>query len=79
VALELVLELKSSSGAFIELDAGISRYSQGLPIRREGVVCNRVMEEMVDFRGGHDVYFLDRRSSLLSSIEVARTGLWRML
>ena len=54
VALELILERELGAAPLVELDVVVARDDQRLPVGREGVVGDRVVEEKVDFRSGHD-------------------------
>ena len=51
---QFILELESTSSSSIELDAGVPRHSKGLLVGRERMVCDWVVEEMVDLRRRHD-------------------------
>jgi len=55
MALQLVLELESTASTSIKLNARVSCNGQCLPIGREGVVSNRVVEEMVNLWSCHVV------------------------
>lgn len=63
MTLQLVLELKATTSAAIELDTGVSCDSQSLAVGRERVVGDWVVEKLVNLWGRH---VDDRRSSLLS-------------
>ena len=66
--LELVLELKGVANPAIQLDRRVPSDGEGLPISREGVVRNGIVEEVMNFWlwhcGGGGV--CDRSGSLLS-------------
>ena len=53
MALELVLELESSASSSVELNAGVARNSQHLLVCGERVVCDRVVEKVVNFWCSH--------------------------
>lgn len=48
VALQLILELKSVSHSAVQLDIRVSGHSQSAMVSRERVVCNGVMEQVVN-------------------------------
>jgi hypothetical protein len=51
---KLVLQCKAVSGAIVKLDAGVTSDSKQVPIGAEGVVGDGLMEQQIDFGGGHD-------------------------
>ena len=65
MALQLIFELERVRNPSIELDRGVSSNGEELPVGGEGMVRNRVVEEMVYFWSGH-YGGSDRSSSLLS-------------
>lgn len=59
VTLKLILKLESSASSSIEFNAGVSSNRQCLLICGEGMVCDRVVKEVVDFWSSHsDELFL---------------------
>jgi hypothetical protein len=68
MAFQLVLELECVSGSSVQLDTTISCDRQRLSVSRKGMICDWMMEQMVNFRGRHSRTLLlcDRSSSLLS-------------
>ena len=50
---QLILKLESAARFRVQVDVVLASYSQRLTVGREGVVRNWVMEEVVNFRGGH--------------------------
>lgn len=52
--LQLIFERESIPGASIKLDVGVSCNGQGLPVRGERVVCDGVVEELMNFWSRHD-------------------------
>jgi hypothetical protein len=75
VPLQLILELESTASTSIKFNARVSCNGQCLPVGREGVVGDRVVEEMVDFRSCHILGFwliggaLDYQYSLENLLE----------
>jgi hypothetical protein len=53
MSLELILKCEVASGPSVELDVDISRNCKCLPVGGEGMVGDRVVEEVVNFRTGH--------------------------
>ena len=53
MALQLILEDKFGSGFLVELDIIVSCDSKGLAIGREGMIGDRVVKEMMNFRARH--------------------------
>mgnify|MGYP003636764515 FL=1 len=72
VTLQLIFQLESIPCSSVELDTCVSCHGQGLLICGEGVVGDWVMEQGVNFWSSHieDVGVIDRRSSLLSILEL---------
>jgi hypothetical protein len=69
MSLQFILQLESTTCASIKLHAGISCHGQCLLVSREGMVGDRVVEEMVNLWGCHIFgFWIDRRSSLLSML-----------
>jgi hypothetical protein len=59
MALELILQLESSASSPIELNTGVSSNGQCLLVCGEGMVCDRVVKEVVDIWSCHfDELFL---------------------
>ncbi len=58
VAFKLILELEAIAGSSIKLNTSVSCYSQCLPIGRERMVSDRVVEEMVNFWSCHGEGFV---------------------
>lgn len=54
MALELVLEYKLGAGLLVQFDIVVSCNRKGLAVGGEGMIGNRVVEKMVDFRTRHD-------------------------
>ena len=53
VPFQLVLELEGIAHLPVELDGRVPSYGKGLVVRRERVVGNGVVEQVVDFGGSH--------------------------
>lgn len=53
MALEFILEDKFGSGFLVELDIVVSCNSKGLAIGGEGMVGNRVVKKVMNFRTRH--------------------------
>lgn len=53
VARQFILELEAAARLRVQVDVVLTSYGQCLTVGREGMVCNRVVEEVVDFWGGH--------------------------
>jgi hypothetical protein len=53
MTLQFILELESIACSSVELNAGILGNRKGLPVGREGMISDGVVEEVVDFWGGH--------------------------
>ena len=69
MTLELILQFEAVARPAVELDDVVSGHSEGLPVCGERVICDWVVEEVMNFRSGHLVAErYDRRSSLLSSM-----------
>lgn len=50
---QFILKLEATARLRIQVDIVLPSYSQRLTVGREGVVRNWVVEEVVDFWGGH--------------------------
>lgn len=53
VTSQLILERVLVSGALVQIDYVLAGYGEGLTVGGEGMVRNRVVEEMVDFWRSH--------------------------
>ena len=58
VPLQLVLDLEDIAYSAVEVDGGLARNSYQLTVRREGMVRNWVVEEVVDFWSCHGEMWL---------------------
>jgi hypothetical protein len=66
MALQLVNELESIARSSVQLDGGVSGYSQRLVIGRKRMVGDWAVEQVVNLGVGHgDAYEGNRRISLL--------------
>jgi hypothetical protein len=53
MAFKFVLEGKGVGGALVELDVVVSSNRQRLPVCREGMIGDWVMEQLVNLGGSH--------------------------
>lgn len=50
---EFILQFVSAAALLEQVDAVVASYGEGLAVGGEGMVCDGVVEEMVDFRASH--------------------------
>ena len=62
---ELILKGVLVAPALVYVDNVLTSYSERLAVGGEGMVCDRVMEEVVDFWGSHCIEYLAIGDSLL--------------
>ena len=66
MAFQFVFQCKFGTRPIVEFDIVVSSDCEGLLVGGEGMVCNGVVEEVMDFWTRHRERGGDRRSSLLS-------------
>lgn len=54
VALQFILELEGIANSAVQVNRGVARNGQCLAIRRERVIRDRVVEQVMDFWSCHD-------------------------
>lgn len=68
---KLLFELEGVAHMTVQLDLGIAGHGEEGPVRTERVVCNRLVEEEMNFGGYHGYYISrtedDRSSTRLST------------
>jgi hypothetical protein len=70
MASQFILQVEARPRSLIELDVILLRDGEGRPVRRERVVGDRVVEEVMDFWSSHCA--CDRSSSLLPPVRACK-------
>jgi hypothetical protein len=74
MALQLIFEGKLVARALVQLDVVLACDGEGLSVSGEGVVGNRVVEEVVNFGAGHAGGRCDRSLALYYRCVRVRTA-----